>query len=240
MSDKEFEILMAQMNGHNDPEALKRLLEDPEACRRLDQLNSDLARIDEALAQTDLPDDYSQQLWLKIAPRLQTIEAPGWRQRLHEWLQVPRFSLAAMAVVLLAVILTQRVMLPAERDPALDFTAVQQRIVSENVQWHLSQSEVLLMQISNGDAGLDGDVLSQRAQQLLISNRMYRRLLADGSAPHVQQTLTELEPVLLELANQGGNNGTTLRQPIRNFTNNTLLFQVKSLNRRLAKTDEVI
>ena len=76
------------------------------------------------------------------------------------------------------------------------------RILLVVVGDHLDSSERMLVELTNLTAKTDVDVTTeqQRAEELLVSNRLYRRTALDRGEDRVATLLDELEPVLMQIA----------------------------------------
>ena len=116
---------------------------------------------------------------------------------------------------------------------------------AQNIQMHLTQSEIFLTQVShqsNNTSGADtGMELQTMAQRLLTSNRIYKKALAGYDSQFTQQVLSDLEPVLLEVANRS-NTQLASKTVTANSANTSqkLLFQVKSMKQQLANDNTII
>jgi hypothetical protein len=217
-------------------------LKSPEMCRQLDQLEADMNTIDNAQnTGHTLSDDYGQQLWNQIADRLPEAEpatgqgANFW-QRLTSWLMQPQYSLASVATVM-SLVMVAFWAGRQQTNNTLDDN-LQQQLLAQNIQLHLTQSEIFLTQVSNGN-GVSGAQLT--AQRLLTSNRIFKQALAGQQGQVTQQLLQELEPVLLEYANGAP---ADTQQPRANWVseqnNRGLMFRIKTMKQQLTKRDEII
>jgi hypothetical protein len=76
------------------------------------------------------------------------------------------------------------------------------RVLLVVVGEHMSQSERMLVELTNLTAEGETDITAERdrAQDLLASNRLYRTSAVDRGEESVATLLDELEPVLLQLA----------------------------------------
>jgi hypothetical protein len=76
------------------------------------------------------------------------------------------------------------------------------RVLLVVVGEHMSQSERMLVELTNLTPDGETDITSERdrAQDLLASNRLYRTSAVDRGEESVATLLDELEPVLLQLA----------------------------------------
>ena len=101
-----------------------------------------------------------------------------------------------------------------------------QRVLAAHLSQHLSQTERLLRVAKNGD---DVD-LGALAGSLIEGNRLYAAAAERAGKPVLAQFLIELEPVLLELANDdadGGLGGARLAQ--EQIRSRDLLYRLQAL-----------
>lgn len=76
------------------------------------------------------------------------------------------------------------------------------RILLVVVGDHFDESERVLVELTNltADGNVDVSTERQRAEELLASNRLYRRTATDRGEDQVATLLDELEPVLMQIA----------------------------------------
>jgi hypothetical protein len=91
---------------------------------------------------------------------------------------------------------------PAGQVTAASTQQQRDRILLVVVGDHLDDSERMLLELTNLSAKTDVDVSTerQRAEELLASNRLYRRTAIDRGEDRVATLLDELEPVLMQIA----------------------------------------
>ncbi len=93
---------------------------------------------------------------------------------------------------------------PSTAQPATNSTTQQQRdrILLVVVSDHFDESERMLVELTNLTPGGETDITHERerAEELLASNRLYRRTAVDRGEGQVATLLDELEPVLMQLA----------------------------------------
>ncbi|MFC3194934.1 hypothetical protein ACFODZ_11850 [Marinicella sediminis] len=242
MNPIEDEKLLMIYFDEADKADIDACLKSPDSCRQLDQLEADMTVIEQAQDQQhQLPEDYGQQLWNQIADRLP--ETPGnakspahfW-QRLMNGLVQPQYSLAGMAMVVGLVLVAY--IAGRQQSDLSSGDALQQQLLAQNIQLHLTQSEIFLTQVSNGNGLANA---SSTAQRLLTSNRIFKQALAGNDGQFTQQLLQELEPVLLEYANGAP---AQTQQPEANWVSDQndrqLMFRIKAMKQQLANHDEII
>jgi hypothetical protein len=103
---------------------------------------------------------------------------------------------------------------------------------------HLEQSEMLLLELINVDAGDSVDVTSERqlAGQLRSQSRLYRQAAVQAGQLDVADLLERLEMVLVELANGPDDVGSTDLEVFRQrLEDGDLLFRVRIVGSRLRK-----
>jgi hypothetical protein len=71
---------------------------------------------------------------------------------------------------------------------------------------HLDSSERMLLQVVNSDSKRGLDLTSERgrAEELVASNRIYRQTAEQHGDDRLASVLSDLEPVLLEIAHSEG------------------------------------
>ncbi|WP_154223022.1 hypothetical protein [Marinicella rhabdoformis] len=236
------EKLMLLHMGELSPEESAELLKSAEVCKQLNLLEADMQAF-ELKTQNPLPEDYGHQLWNRISEDIKAEETrfnePGFFKKLADWFHTPQFSFASMAMVAMLVVTAYWM----GRQDVIENTDFSQQLLAQNIQMHLTQSEIFLTQVShasnNSTGGNTGTELQTMAQRLLISNRIYKKALAGYNSQFTQQVLSDLEPVLLEVANRS----KTQLAVMPNTGNNRaqdLLFQVKSMKKQLANDNVII
>jgi len=231
-------------------------LNNADSCQRLDQLETDMKTIEQAQRsgkrEHQLPEEYGQQLWHKIADKLVTEDAKGQPQRSH-WLHqiknlmlVPQYSLASFAVVLVLVSVAFFV---GRQHSGTGFDIdLQEQLLAQNIQLHLTQSEIFLTQVSNDNGSYNSQATAQR---LLSSNRIFKQALANHEGQFTQQILQDLEPILLEYSNgasAGAENQSHGQQPQASWVSdsksndqaNNLMFQIKAMKQQLTQKHDII
>lgn len=237
MNISEEQLMLLHM-GELSPEESRELLKSPEVCERLKQLEADMQAFKTQL-QNPLPDDYGHQLWQRISDKIAQPEAtfkePPWLRKVADWFHTPQFSFASMAMVAMLVLTAYWM----GRQDVIDETDFGQQLLAQNIQMHLTQSEIFLTQAKNEDLG--NIQLQTMAQRLLTSNRIYKRAAASHDGQHTALLLSNLEQILLEYANGAPSESTTL-PALQDKSNRgqELLFQVKSMKQQMAKDDTII
>ena len=239
-------------------QAIDEGLKDTEFCQQLDQLESDMNTIEQAYRenQPQLPEDYGQQLWHQIADKL-TVEqvskfqekspSISWAQKFKNWVLVPQYSLASFVVV--AGLVMVAFFVGKQQNTAVLGIGLQEQLLAQNIQLHLTQSEIFLTQVNNDNGSYNSRATAQR---LLSSNRIFKQALSQHDGQFTHQLLQDLEPILLEYANDSQNHDSTDvdpyqshgTQPQANWVKNSqpkeLMFQIKAMKQQLAQKNDII
>jgi hypothetical protein len=154
---------------------------------------------------------YGEEVWTRLRWKL-----GSERRRARHW-QVG-FAAAAMLVIafMSGIVWHQRSMQTTKTapvtasatpvsNPATQQPANPSQILLVVVSDHLDQSERMLMEVANADAkrSLDMSGASKRAEDLVASNRIYRLTAQQRGETRIASLLSDIEPVLLELAHAG-------------------------------------
>jgi hypothetical protein len=183
-------------------------LNECEACRH------EMARIEAVFAALDtmpVPDpgeDFPSRVWRQISPHLPEKRLSGWQTAFG-----PRrlVALAAMAAVVLFAFFLGRYTkksAPGTGEIA-DAGKVRERVLVVAVGDHLGRSEMVLMEFANAEPQKGQKLVNisaeqKRAEDLLEENRLYRQTARRDGDALMANTLEELEPILLDIANSPG------------------------------------
>ncbi len=176
---------------------------------RLAALRETLAAASDGWPQNEPDAALEARVWQRLQPALvqRAPEASSWSDW-RSWLSWPRNSQVAFASLLIAALgigyLLGRPPLPdatrAEAPLLADDAA--ERVLASYLAAHLENTERALLVASNSPQ--DGQAASDLAESLLDSNRLYALAAERAGKPALGQFLRELEPVLIELANEDG------------------------------------
>src|SRR6185369_2704212 len=155
---------------------------------------------------------------------------------LHSLL-LPRAALAAACMLLLAIgigFYAGRSTAPQPDEIAQTrANAMATRVLDAYVAEHLRATEgLLLTAVNSDDAGLVGN--RDLAASLVDSNRLYAAAAARSGNTRLADFLRQLEPVLIELANQPADASVESVEGLRDYLRKTdLLFQVRATQARM-------
>ena len=205
----EQELVLHHYHDEDSPAAVAQHLAACDVCRaEYNSIQRVLALVDE-IPIPQRADNYGDQVWTRLRWRL------GSAGRRRNW----RTTLAAAAVLAVAffagewwhahnVATHPSVMASASPAGPAEATqaAAQNRILFVVVTDHLDSSERMLLQVVNSDSkgGLDLTSERGRAEELVASNRIYRQTAEQHGDDRLASVLSDLEPVLLEIAHSEG------------------------------------
>lgn len=209
-------------------EVERHLASCPECRKEFDSLQRVLAAVDE-IPVPERGAAYGTQVWNRLRWRL-------GRERRWDW----RSIVAAAAVLAIAFVAGAlwhaRESRVAPSSPVANAVALQKhesprdRILLVVVSDHLGSSERMLLDLSNADAKRELDLGDERkrAEDLLASNELYRETALRRGDKRLAAVLSDLEPLLIEIANSGPtlspDEVTTLQKRIES---KGLLFKVR-------------
>ncbi|HSE12947.1 MAG TPA: hypothetical protein VLB69_09955, partial [Rudaea sp.] len=227
-----------------------RMREIDDALFAAPELRARYARLQRMLRAADAepapePDaQFVERVWQRLDPRLASLGAPrantGWRAlllgTLHS-LVAPRAAIAAACMLLLAIgvaFYAGRWSAPQPDEIAQTrANAMAARVLDAYVAEHLRATEGLLLTAVNSD---DASLASNRdlASSLVDSNRLYAQAATRSGNTRLAEFLRQLEPVLLELANQSPDASVQSIDGLRDYLKKTdLLFQVRATQARI-------
>jgi hypothetical protein len=181
----------------------------------------EFARLSAALdrfAAFDVPepaDDYEQKTWLRLEWKLARERKQNRRSSI--WFSVA--AMLAIAVVGSLVWFRGSVQTAAPQPPMASkpvaspasTEAQRDRILLVVVSDHFEESERVLVELTNLTPDANTDISNERtrAEELLASNRLYRRTALDRGEENVATLLDELEPVLIQIAHASAQPGAS-------------------------------
>lgn len=160
--------------------------------------------------------EYGERVWTRLRWKL-----GSERRRLRRW-QVGFAAAAMLAIAFVsgilwhqrsggpAVVPVQTASVPAQPGqaglPVLQAEAPKPaQVLFVVVSDHLDRSERMLLEVANAQVGhsLDMSAESKRAEDLVASNRIYRISAQQRGETRIASLLSDIEPILLELAHSG-------------------------------------
>jgi hypothetical protein len=185
---------------------------------------------------------FNERVWEKLAARIDASQMRplrhGWLAGLHSLLTPPRLALAAMCLLLLAVgggYYAGRWSAPQPDEIAqARANAMAAHVLDAYVAEHLRTTEGLLLTAVNSDSAELRASNRDLAASLVDSNRLYALAAARSGNARLADFLRQLEPVLLELANQSPDASVQSIDGLRDYLQKTdLLFQVRATQARI-------
>jgi hypothetical protein len=208
---------------------------------RYTELQRMLRQIDaEPMVQPDT--GFSERVWRKLAARIDASPTrpprQKWLTRLHSLLTPPRLVFAAMCLLLVAVgggYYTGRwSALQPDEIAQVRANAMAAHVLDAYVAEHLRTTEGLLLTAVNSDSTELRASNRDLAASLVDSNRLYALAAARSGNARLADFLRQLEPVLIELANQSADASVQSVDGLRDYLQKTdLLFQVRATQARI-------
>jgi len=195
------EMILHYYGEHHEPEEVERALAlDPELRHRYEALVRELGALS-ALEPPEPRAGIEGRMWARIAPELaRPRRSRPWRSGWTRW---AAFSTAVVVVGFAAFLAGRFLRPPREKDVAAALEALppeaRHRVLEAALAAHLDSSERFLVEVSNGAAAAEDE--RRLAGALLASNRLYRRAAERAGQWRVAAVLSEIEPLLTQLAN---------------------------------------
>ena len=198
----------------------------------LANLRAVLNAIDDTMLPVPQRENYGEQVWASVKPRLERSDAG-----LMAWLRPQRLVWAAglVAIVLIAFFAGRLTNTPSQPPVVANHNQPQpERLARAAVADHLERSQMMLVELANADAGKNGlDISAEqdRARDLLQANRLYRQNAKRAGDPAVRAVLDELERVLVEIANSPSElSQQRLAELQQQIQDDGILFKVRVMN----------
>jgi hypothetical protein len=186
-----------------------------DACAECRDELTRLANVLNSIEPAEVPepdDEYESRVWNRLSWRLRSEK----KKRGNGWMKYVAAA-AMLALAFFGGLLMRKDAAPATNvvatkttpaaaaQPASTASTQQQRdrILLVVVGDHFDESERILVELTNltpGDDPTDITNEQRRAEELLASNRLYRRTASDRGEENVATLLDELEPVLMQIA----------------------------------------
>ena len=186
---------------------------------RLAALRETLSQTADAWPHSEPGADFESRLWARVQPALPVRAArPSLAERLRQWIEPLRPAPLAFAGLLLATLgigyfLGQSAVVTPTANPRFLAEDASGRVLNAYLGAHLQQTERALLVAANSPQ--DADAARELAATLLESHRLYASAADRAGKPALAQFLRELEPVLIELANEEGAIAPALGEEIR-------------------------
>jgi hypothetical protein len=217
------------------------LKECPECARQLEQIEALLSALN-ALPVPETGEDYGEQVWRQIAPRLPEKKASWW-----EGLFLPRRMVTfatVTALILLAFFVGRVSKSPVPGEGMADVYKVRERVLVVAVGEHLGRSEMILMELANaqpepGQKLMNMSSVQKRAEDLVEENRLYRQTASRDGDTAMANTLEELERVLLDIANSPDEVTPAQFESLqKRIESKGILFKVRVVNQDLREREK--
>jgi hypothetical protein len=238
------DLTLLYYGEQSDPTLAATVAASAELSARYDTLCAELDTVDDFLP-PERGDDYGADVWRRISPRLDSGQTkPGSRWKaLLSGLGQPRFSWAGAfslaTVALLAFMLGRQANQP--NDPsspypdAVPYTALTEmssgRLLTSSVSGHLEQLNLVFTLFADqADTSADE---AGRVTDLLVANRLYRQAAVSRNDHVLAAFLSELEPILIEIAHEAHKASPTARDRMQQEIRDSLLFRVRVMNKQL-------
>jgi hypothetical protein len=240
-------VLHHYHDGDGAAQAEEHLAGCAECRAQYDTLRRVLALVD-TLPVPERGDGYSEQVWTRLRWKL-----GSERRRLRHW-QVGFAAAAMLAIAFVSGILwhqrSQPVGAPVPTasiaTPAIapaGEAAKPSQILFVVVGDHLDASERMLLEVANADTrrSLDMSEESKRAEDLVVSNRIYRQSAAQRGETRIATLLSDIEPVLLELAHAGSTlSPEKLAALQKRIESKGLLFKVRVVSAQVGDRETAV
>jgi hypothetical protein len=200
------EDLILHYYGETDDERpIERHLASCASCRlHFERLKQVLTLVDaDGLGPADAPGPaFEREVWARLEPRL---ARP--RTGLSRWFGRPSWAWAGgLAGLVLVAFLAGRFsndISPTTPAPVAAGPEVAERILVVAVVDHLHRSQMVLLEVLNGDLTEGADLAREQSQarELVAASRLYRQSAVRTGDDRTSDVLDELERVLLEIAN---------------------------------------
>jgi anti-sigma factor RsiW len=225
-----------------------RIAEIDAALRASDALRARYAELQRTLHAVDADSaieadaGFTQRVWRRLEQRIEAASPSpvhnDWRTRLRDLLQSllsPRFALAATCLLALAIGIGYYAgRSSASHESNVRESAMAARVLDAYVAEHLRATEGLLLTAANSDSNDLHASNSDVAATLVESNRLYAAAAARAGNTRLADFLRQLEPVLIDLANQPADASIQSRDGLRDYLRKTdLLFQVRATQARI-------
>jgi hypothetical protein len=210
---------------------------------KYEELRRVLALVDDASI-PEPAENYGEEVWRRLRWKL-----GSEKRKRRGWTSLAAAAAALIAVFFLGQWWSARNAAPAlqtahrgtapgvaqpvsTQPPAVDAGAGN-RILLVVVGDHLESSERMLLEVANADPERGLRNPSERAEELVASNRIYRQTAAQRGDARIANVLSDLEPILVELSHAGTTlSGSELSELQKRIDSKGLLFKVRVISAR--------
>jgi len=230
---------------YRDDDALAEANEHLASCAtcsaELDAITRVLALVSDAPV-PERSDDYGTEVWSRLRWRL------GAPRRRVQWQWLSVAAVLAMGLctgVVWNVRHSPKGPIIANERPKPSITKqspTNERVLVVVVSDHLEASERMLTDLSNADPtrDFDSEAQQQRASELVASNRIYRQTALQHGDERIVSLLSDLEPILVELAHAGKTlSPDELASIQKRIESKGLLFKVRVMSAQTGGGDRV-
>jgi hypothetical protein len=222
------------MTGHTEDEELvlhsygedvgaetRAHVESCPACRARQKVLVDMLSVASDAPVPERDEAYGERVWRQLEPRLN--RRPRSVTRLLG-------TLGVAAAVVIAFLVGRWMPPPQDTVPA----ASRERVFLAGVEDHLDRSERVLLEVASRDPGKPASLGPERraAEDLVLSNRLYRQTAVRSGDPTLAQTLGQLERVLIEVENSPDSLSPEEVKDLQKRIDN-LLFKVRVIGSRV-------
>ena len=242
-------VLHHYHDGDGAAQAEEHLAGCAECRAQFETLRRVLALVD-TLPIPERGEGYSEQVWTRLRWKL-----GSERRRVRQW-QIGFAAAAMLAIAFISGILWHQRSQPATAPAATaSITATAPAAASAQdagkptqvllvvVGDHLDASERMLMEVANADTrrSLNMTEESKRAEDLVVSNRIYRQTATQRGETRIATLLADIEPVLLELAHAGSTlSPEKLAALQKRIESKGLLFKVRVVSAQVGDRETTV
>jgi len=238
------DLTLLYYGEHDDPALAVAVAGSADLSARFETLSAVLSQMD-VLTPPERADDYGSDVWRRISSRL-SAEPEQASNKWRTWLTAarqPRFSwagaLSLVMVASLAFVLGRQGSQPeqittpmVESNPAIEPAGLNaERLLTSSVSSHLEQLNLTFTELANSSDAPSAD--AGQITDMLVANRLYRQAAISRGDHQLASFLSELEPILIELAHDAQMGSPTSRSRIQQEIKNHLLFRIRVMNQQL-------
>lgn len=220
-------------------------LRECDACRAsFEDLRDALNLVDHAKVPEPRP-GFEAEMWARVAAAMPAapVESRGTHGRSGTLISI--LALAATVAVALGLAYVWRGTRQAPVAPAVTSTATatapagsesrrRERVLLTALDDHFQQSEVLLVELMNGDTRSDLNFERATADDLVNSGRLYYATAQQNGDEQLAQMLEDLNAVLIEVARSPAKPSRTDVQSLRaRIDDSALLFKVRAVSNQI-------